>query len=53
MDEDLQNFSPTVMFRGKPCDRTHSLKYKGFTPSGCKDIGIRKFQKGLNSFAYE
>ena len=27
----------------------YSMKYQGFPPSGCQDIGIRKFELAANS----
>ena len=28
MEKDIQNYSPTVMFRGTPCSENHSLSYR-------------------------
>ena len=39
-------YNRPLIFKIKNYDRSNSLslKYQRFTPSGCKDIGIRKFE---------
>ena len=51
----VTHFPKPLIFKtinsGRP--NSLSLKYQRFTPSGCKDIGIRKFKFVANQFLYK
>ena len=40
MEEDIQNYSPTVMFRGPPCMLDQRVRVLEFEISSCKHIGV-------------
>ena len=39
MEEDIQNYSTAVMYRGRPC---RLIKSERSSPSGSKDLEFRK-----------